>query len=48
MNGEFRPLSGGRTAYWNDGTVVIRDPSTADGGSTYRPTKGYDYFMGLH
>ena len=35
MNGEFRPLSGGRTAYWNDGAVVIRDPSTVDGGSAF-------------
>ena len=48
MNGEFRPLSGGRTAYWSDGTVVIRNPATADGGSAFRPTKGHDYFMGLH
>jgi hypothetical protein len=48
MNGEFRPLSGGRTAYWSDGTVVIRNPSTADGGTALRPTRGYDYFMGLH
>lgn len=48
MNGEFRALSGGRTAYWSDGTVVIRDPSTTDGGTTFRPRDGYDYFMGLH
>ena len=48
MNGEFRPLSGGRTAYWSDGTVVIRNPGTADGGTAFRPTNGYDYFMGLH
>lgn len=48
MNGEFRPLSGGRTAYWSDGTVVIRNPGTADGGTTFRPARGYDYFMGLH
>jgi hypothetical protein len=48
MNGEFRPLSDGRTAYWTDGTVVIRDPGTADGGSAFRPTRGHDYFKGLH
>jgi hypothetical protein len=48
MNGESRVLSGARTAYWSDGTVVIRDPSTADGGTAFRPTNGYDYFLGLH
>jgi hypothetical protein len=47
-NGESRALSGGRTAYWSDGTVVIRDPGTADGGTAFRPTSGYDYFQGLH
>lgn len=48
INGESRTLSAGRTAYWSDGTVVIRDPGTADGGTTFRPTDGYDYFRGLH
>ena len=48
MNGESRVLSGGRTAYWNDGTVVIRNPGVADGGTAFRPTNGYDYFLGLH
>lgn len=48
MNGESRVLSGGRTAYWNDDTVVIRNPGTADGGTAFRPTNGYDYFLGLH
>jgi hypothetical protein len=48
MNGESRVLSGGRTAYWNDGTVVIRNPGAADGGTAFRPTNGYDYFLGLH
>ena len=43
-----RVLSGGRTAYWNDGTVVIRNPGAADGGTAFRPTNGYDYFLGLH
>lgn len=48
MNGESRVLSGERTAYWNDGTVVIRNPGAADGGTAFRPTSGYDYFVGLH
>jgi len=48
INGESRTLSAGRTAFWSDGTVVIRDPSTADGGTTFRPTDGHDYFLGLH
>jgi hypothetical protein len=48
MNGESRVLSGGRTAYWSDGTVVIRNPGAADGGTAFRPTNDYDYFLGLH
>ena len=48
MNGESRALDAGRTAYWSDGTVVIRNPSSADGGTTLRPKNGYDYFLGLH
>jgi hypothetical protein len=48
MNGEFRVLSGERTAYWSDGTVVIRNPGAADGGTAFRPANGYDYFLGLH
>ena len=47
MKGESRALSGRRTAFWSDGTVVIRDPGTADGGTALRPTRGYDYFLGL-
>lgn len=35
-NGEMRSLSGGRTAYWNDGTVVIPNPGAADGGTAFR------------
>lgn len=48
MNGESRVLSGERTAYWSDGTVVIRNPDAPDGGTAFRPTNGYDYFLGLH
>lgn len=47
MNGESRVLSRGRTAYWNEGTVVIRDPGAPDGGTTFRPAKGYNYFLRL-
>ena len=47
MNGESRVLSRGRTAYWSEGTVVIRDPSAPDGGTTFRPAKGYNYFLRL-
>jgi hypothetical protein len=48
MNGEARVLSAGRTAFWSDGTLVIRNPSAADGGTTFRPADGYDYFLGLY
>jgi filamentous hemagglutinin len=44
-----RQLSGGRSAYWQDstGTVVIRDPRAADGGTAFQPTNGRAYFDGL-
>lgn len=48
IKGEMRPLSGGRTAYWREGTVVIRNPRAADGGTAFQPGDGYDYFRGLH
>jgi hypothetical protein len=48
MNGESRGLSGERTAYWSEGTVVIRNPGAPDGGTAFRPANGYDYFLGLH
>jgi hypothetical protein len=43
-NGEMRTLSGGRTAYWQNGTVVIRNPGAVDGGTAFRPKDGYSYF----
>lgn len=46
-NGTMRPLKRGRTAYWQNGTVVIRNPRAADGGTAFRPKNGYDYFLGL-
>ena len=47
-NGVMRPLSSGRSAYWSNGTVVIRNPNAIDGGTAFRPTNGYDYFLNLH
>lgn len=44
-NGEMRTLSNGRTAFWRDGTVVIRNPRAADGGTAFQPNHGYDYFL---
>ena len=45
LNGEMRTLSSGRTGYWQNGTVVIRNPGAVDGGTALRPTTGYDYFL---
>ncbi|QIK84339.1 hypothetical protein [Sanguibacter sp. HDW7] len=46
-HGERRSLSSGRTAYWRDGTIVIRNPKAADGGTAFRTTDGYDYFLNV-
>jgi RHS repeat-associated protein len=46
-NGEMRPLSSGRSAYWRGGVVVIRNPRAADGGTAFAPKDGYAYFLGL-
>ena len=45
----MRSLSGGRTAFWDNGTgsVVIRNPSAVDGGTTFIPKNGINYFNGL-
>ena len=40
-NGEMRTISGGRSAYRQDGVVVIRNPGAADGGTAFRPNDGY-------
>jgi RHS repeat-associated protein len=45
LNGEMRTLGGGRTAFWRDGSVVIRNPRAHDGGTAFQPTDGYDYFL---
>lgn len=47
-SGEKRTLSKGRTAYWKDGTVVIRNPRSAGGGTAFRPKTGYDYFLNVN
>jgi len=46
-NGEMRPLTNGRTAYWRGTVVVIRNPNASDGGTAFAPKNGYDYFLGL-
>jgi hypothetical protein len=45
LNGEPRTLSGGRTAFWKDDVVVIRDPKNIDGGTAFKPSAGYKYFL---
>ena len=43
-----RNLSGGRTAFWRDGVVVIRNPGAVDGGTAFVPNgNGFDYFMNV-
>ncbi|MBU9808854.1 hemagglutinin repeat-containing protein, partial [Rahnella sp. SL6] len=44
-----KELSNGRSAYWDQssGTVVIRNPKAADGGTAFRPTNGRAYFDNL-
>jgi hypothetical protein len=43
--GIVRDLSGGRTAYWHDGVVVILNPLAPDGGTAFKPRTGIDYFL---
>lgn len=42
-----RVLSGGRTAYWRDGVVVIVNPSAPGGGTAFVPKQGFEYFLAL-
>ena len=44
---EIKLLTRGRVAYWDQktGTVIIRNPLQGDGGTAFRPTAGYDYFL---
>jgi hypothetical protein len=46
---QSRSLERGRTAYYNDrtNTVVIVSPTDRDGGTAFRPIRGYDYYLGL-
>ncbi len=47
VNGQPKTLGGGRSAYWYDGTIVIRNPRAGDGGTAFRPVDGYDYFLAV-
>ena len=40
---EVRHLRNGRTAFWKDGVVVIRNPSAVDGGTAFVPVNGIEY-----
>ncbi len=46
-NNMIRTLQDNRTAYWDKttGTVVVRTPSAKDGGTAFRPDRGYGYFL---
>ena len=46
---KVKHLLRGRTAYWDEstGTVVIVDPNTADGGTSFKPDRGRRYFESL-
>jgi hypothetical protein len=40
-NGLSRSLTGGRTAYYNAGVVVIHNPGAADGGTAFVASAHY-------
>jgi hypothetical protein len=44
-SGTRSQLQRDRVGYWKDGTFVVRDPANPDGGSAFRPTQGYQYFL---
>lgn len=46
---DTRQLRGGRVAYWDNASrsVVIVDPNTVDGGTTFKPSRGRAYFVSL-
>ncbi|MGK5732830.1 polymorphic toxin-type HINT domain-containing protein [Streptomyces sp. URMC 124] len=45
LNGERRVGALGRSAYWKNGVIVIRNPGSPDGGTVFAPKAGYDYFL---
>jgi hypothetical protein len=47
VNGERVALSNGRTAWWNEGMVVIQDANSVEGGTAFIPKDGYQYFLDL-
>ena len=48
-NSTVKHLLRGRTAYWDESTgmVVIVDPNTVDGGTSFKPDRGRRYFESL-
>ncbi|GBE24029.1 hypothetical protein BMS3Bbin02_00294 [bacterium BMS3Bbin02] len=44
---EAKELVGGRRAFWSEGTLVIFDPASIDGGTVFRPRDGFAYYEGL-
>jgi hypothetical protein len=44
-----KALSGGRHAYYNapTNTVVITDPRSGDGGTCFKPDRGFEYYRNL-
>jgi filamentous hemagglutinin len=42
--GEMKILKDGRSAFWKDPTVVIKNPLDPDGGTAFIPTNGRSYF----
>jgi len=45
LNGERRVGGGGRSAYWRNGVIVIRNPNARDGGTVFAPREGREYFV---
>ncbi|WP_369390252.1 polymorphic toxin-type HINT domain-containing protein [Streptomyces sp. CG1] len=45
LNGERRVAGGGRSAYWRNGVIVIRNPNSRDGGTVFAPKDGKQYFL---
>ena len=43
-HGEMRYGSNGRSAFWRNGIIVIRNPNSRDGGTVFAPKDGYEYF----
>lgn len=46
LNGEARVMKNGKTFYWKDDSMVIRNPYAEGGGTMYKPDGGYKDFLG--